>query len=499
MSTAIRRSYARVPAYGHRRGLNRGARHGNMGGWRVCSNGRSCWPRSPRRQHVVAGSSSSAARQASGRPRSCARSSRSRRRGCCRDRARTSRRRTPLGPFADVAARTEGALAELLAAGADARRVARALLDELARPAVVVLEDVHWADEATLDALRRARQADRRDARARGRDVPGRRGRERPSAARGARRARLRTRCRAADRATALARRRPQLAGPHGADGDAVYALTGGNAFFVTEVLAVGSAPLPETVRDAVLARDRSLGRGERGACSTSPRSFPARRSSRCSRRWRRTSSTSSTAALPPASSVRTGTRSRSATSWRGSRWKTPSRQDGVDGSTPRFSRVSRPRRRLGAGPRAPRPPCRASGGRRGRARVRARGRPSGRRRGVAPGGGAAVRARAAVRRRARRPRAGGPPRPLRARGAADRAVSRGGRCVAGGDRAPSRGRRPACRGPQPRVADEGLHPDRAQRRGGGGEPGRRSRCSSRSSRDPSSRARMPLRRTSAC
>ena len=45
----------------------------------------------------------------------------------------------------------------------------------------------------------------------------------------------------------------------------------------------------------------------------------------------------------------------------------------------------------------------------------------------LAPGGGAAVRARAALRRRARRPRAGGPPRPLRARGAADRAVSRGG------------------------------------------------------------------------
>ena len=30
---------------------------------------------------------------------------------------------------------------------------------------------------------------------------------------------------------------------------------------------------------------------------------------------------------------MKTGTRSRSATSWRGSRWKTPSRQDGVDGS----------------------------------------------------------------------------------------------------------------------------------------------------------------------
>ena len=50
-----------------------------------------------------------------------------------------------------------------------------------------------------------------------------------------------------------------QLAVPRGADGDAIHTLTGGNAFYVTEILAVGDASLPETVRDAVLARAASL------------------------------------------------------------------------------------------------------------------------------------------------------------------------------------------------------------------------------------------------
>jgi DNA-binding CsgD family transcriptional regulator/tetratricopeptide (TPR) repeat protein len=51
-----------------------------------------------------------------------------------------------------------------------------------------------------------------------------------------------------------------RLAELQGADGDAIHALTAGNAFFVTEVLALGSASLPETARDAVLARTASLG-----------------------------------------------------------------------------------------------------------------------------------------------------------------------------------------------------------------------------------------------
>ena len=59
-----------------------------------------------------------------------------------------------LGPFADIADRAGGPLQELVAAGADARAVARALLAEADGATIVVVEDVHWADEASLDVLR---------------------------------------------------------------------------------------------------------------------------------------------------------------------------------------------------------------------------------------------------------------------------------------------------------------------------------------------------------
>ncbi len=56
-----------------------------------------------------------------------------------------------------------------------------------------------------------------------------------------------------------------ELASSHAADGDAIYALTRGNAFFVTELLASGAEPLPATVRDAVLARIARLSPAARG------------------------------------------------------------------------------------------------------------------------------------------------------------------------------------------------------------------------------------------
>ncbi len=171
---------------------------------------------------------------------------------------------TPLGPFADIAARTGGAMADLLAEGADARRVARALLEELAEPAVAVLEDVRWADEATLDALR---VLGRRIDDTRGLVVATYRDDEvdaghalrivlgELASARGV--VRMSVPRLSADAVWTLA-------GSFGADGDAIYALTGGNAFFVTEVLAVDSTSLPETVRDAVLARTAQLGAAAR-------------------------------------------------------------------------------------------------------------------------------------------------------------------------------------------------------------------------------------------
>lgn len=151
---------------------------------------------------------------------------------------------TPLGPFADIGIE-----------GNDARQVARALVAELERTPLVVLEDVHWADQATLDVLR----------------VLGRR----IDATRGLVLATYRDdeveddhplRVVLGELATApgvLRLRVPRLsldavralAEPLGADADAIHRLTDGNAFYVTEILASGADRLPETVRDAVLAR----------------------------------------------------------------------------------------------------------------------------------------------------------------------------------------------------------------------------------------------------
>src|SRR3954469_10903712 len=61
----------------------------------------------------------------------------------------------PLIPLVDVAEVTGGELQELVAGAARPFEVAAALIRELRRssPTVLVLEDVHWADEATLDVL----------------------------------------------------------------------------------------------------------------------------------------------------------------------------------------------------------------------------------------------------------------------------------------------------------------------------------------------------------
>ena len=61
----------------------------------------------------------------------------------------------PLGPLLDVARVVGGSFAELVLAAAKPHDVHEALVAELAsEPTVLVLEDVHWADEATLDVVR---------------------------------------------------------------------------------------------------------------------------------------------------------------------------------------------------------------------------------------------------------------------------------------------------------------------------------------------------------
>jgi predicted ATPase len=164
---------------------------------------------------------------------------------------------SPLGPLADISAVTGGELADAVAAGAPPHAVAAALLGELARrdPAIVVFEDVHWADEATLDVLRLLGRriatvpvlliASYRDDEL---------DRTHP----------LRvtlgelTRLDVTDRlrlAPLSVQAVAELAAPHGVDAAALYRRTAGNPFFVTEALAAGGLELPATIRDAVLAR----------------------------------------------------------------------------------------------------------------------------------------------------------------------------------------------------------------------------------------------------
>ena len=166
----------------------------------------------------------------------------------------------PLGPLLDIARDTGGELENLTGRGARPHEVTRALMTEIATgPSVLVLEDVHWADEATLDVLRMLiRQVETvpalvvlsyRD------DEIGRAHPLRIVLGELANRPgvdRLDVNPLSPDAVAALAE-------PHGLDPDVLFGQTGGNAFYVTEVLAAGGDGIPSTVRDAVLARAARL------------------------------------------------------------------------------------------------------------------------------------------------------------------------------------------------------------------------------------------------
>ncbi|HEY1273452.1 MAG TPA: AAA family ATPase [Thermoleophilaceae bacterium] len=162
----------------------------------------------------------------------------------------------PLGPLFDLAESTGGELEELVAGGGRPHEVAAALIRELggSRPSVVVVEDLHWADEATLDVLRLlARRVEA---------VPGLVvASYRPEIERSHPLALVLGEL-ATNRAVTRLEIPPlsrdavaELAAPHGIDADDLYRQTGGNPFFVTEVLAAGTGEVPHTVREAVLAR----------------------------------------------------------------------------------------------------------------------------------------------------------------------------------------------------------------------------------------------------
>ena len=170
----------------------------------------------------------------------------------------------PLGPFLDIARVTGGDLQRVAERGAQPYEVAEALLRAFADPpaSIVVVEDVHWADEATLDVLRiitrrieslhalivltfRDDGLDRRHPLRilLGELTVGR----------------MATRIEVGSLSLAAVAR---LAAPHGVDAAELHRTTSGNPFFVTEVLATAGAQIPDTVRDAVLARSARLSGG---------------------------------------------------------------------------------------------------------------------------------------------------------------------------------------------------------------------------------------------
>ena len=155
-------------------------------------------------------------------------------------------------------------------AGLSLLRLFRKVREALAgSPMLLLLEDVHWADEATLDILRYL-----------GRRLAG-----------------VRLMILATFRSEEVGRDHPltvvmgDLAGLPGVvrmqlppltatgvrqllvaalalDADAIFQRTGGNPFYLTEVLAAGAEQVPATVRDAVLARVSRLSLAGREAAA---------------------------------------------------------------------------------------------------------------------------------------------------------------------------------------------------------------------------------------
>ncbi len=169
----------------------------------------------------------------------------------------------PLGPLFDFAAVAGGDLAEQVRSSAGRDVLFAACLAELSRttdlPTVALIEDAHWADEATLDLIRYLGRRlgtthallaltyrdDEVGARHPLRIVLG-------DLASTARPLRLRLSPLSVGAVRELAAGQP-------VDPVELHRQTGGNPFFATEVLASPGVDLPPTVTDAVLARSSRL------------------------------------------------------------------------------------------------------------------------------------------------------------------------------------------------------------------------------------------------
>ena len=168
----------------------------------------------------------------------------------------------PLAPLFDLARDLGGTLEDLCRGQPERDELFAALLTQVTgddRLNVIVIEDIHWADEATLDLMRfltrRIRAASvlviatyRGDWLAP--SSPLRLALGELAARRWARRLELPP--------LSVEAVRTMAAGT-GLDADQLYRLTGGNPFYVTEMLEAGTHGVPLSARDATLSRTGRL------------------------------------------------------------------------------------------------------------------------------------------------------------------------------------------------------------------------------------------------
>jgi DNA-binding CsgD family transcriptional regulator len=163
----------------------------------------------------------------------------------------------PLAPLFDIADQAGGLLLAAAAAARPRRELFASFLAEISRerPTVVVLEDLHWADEATLDLLRFvARRLDTSPVLLIATYRDDELGPDHPLGMLLGGLAGVET-VRRLQLAPLSEDGLRLLAAGSEVDATELYRLTGGNPFFATELLDVAEGEVPETVRDAVLAR----------------------------------------------------------------------------------------------------------------------------------------------------------------------------------------------------------------------------------------------------
>jgi len=238
----------------------------------------------------------------------------------------------PLGPLFDIASTLGGELLELCRADAPREELFSALLGQVSAPGelhVLVVEDVHWADEATIDLLRflgrRIRDvlvlllATYRDEGLTATD-PLRIALGDLAAQRSVRRISL---------PPLSAGAVGVLAGRSGLDPAALYQLTGGNPFYVSQAVQAGMSEVPASARDAVLARAARLDSDARAVLDAAAL-IGTGSSWRC---WSRSPTARprlSMSSWHPGCSPATGGRCSSAMRSRGSRWKERLRPTGA-------------------------------------------------------------------------------------------------------------------------------------------------------------------------